>query len=132
MTVRKEAPISFFGTLDEELESFLGLTFTKGDRVNLDTLLFGELVNDIGGVNTLSQYHNDWLAWLGCRVDFRNLSSLRGNELLRLERGQNVVLDCKDDTIGSEASEQDHLSERVFAFGFPLSWKLGLLRLWLL
>jgi len=76
MAVAKEAPVTVFSSLCEELEGLLGLTLTKGDRVNLDLFLLSELVDDVSWVNTLGQDDDDGNTWARVSMDVLNLSRL--------------------------------------------------------
>lgn len=62
-------------------------------------------------------------------MDVLDLSRLRSDELMALELRDNKVLDSEDDTVGTEASKDNHFAKGFLTLGLPLTWKLVLLRL---
>ena len=129
MAVAEEAPVAVLGTTLQELESFLGLALAQGDVVDFDSLIGGELVDQVGRIDALGEDDDDWDVRPGVLEDVLNLRGLRCDELRVLERLNDVVFHGEVDSIRPEASEEDHLADRIVTLGLPLAWELSLLRL---
>ena len=90
-------------------------------------MFFGKLVDKVGGIDALREDDNDRNIRPGVFENVLNLCRLGGDELGVLEGRRDIVPYGKIDSVRSEAPKNDHLSNRIFTFGFPFTWKLSLL-----
>lgn len=129
MAVTEEAPLSIKRGFLKHTLGTLSLSFTKGNRDNLNLNFVGETLELLSRVNTRS--HNEDNRRLRSRlfVDFSHGGGLSAGKVSSLEEGVYEVDNSESNSIRSEASEDDHLFHVIITLALPFSRKLSLLRL---
>jgi hypothetical protein len=127
MAVTEEAPLSIKRGFLKHTLGTLSLSFTKGNRDNLNLNFVGETLELLGRVNTRS--HNEDNRRLRSRlfVDFSHGGGLSAGKVSSLEEGVYEVDNSESNSIRSEASEDDHLFHIIITLACPFSRKLSLL-----
>jgi hypothetical protein len=127
MAVTQEAPVTVLrGLLKHALGTF-SLSLTKGDRHDLNVHLIGETLELLSGVDTRSHNEDDGRSSIRLIIDLLHGGGLSAGEFSSLEVGVHEVDNRESDSIGSEASEDDHLFHVIVTLALPLSGKLSLL-----
>jgi len=103
------------------------LSFTEGYRHDLNILLISETLELLSGVDTSSHHEDDRRCSIRLIIDLLHSGGLGAGEFSSLEVGVHEVDNRESDSIGSEASEDDHLFHVIVTLALPLSGKLSLL-----
>lgn len=131
MAVLKENPVAFFGALLQQVLSLAALALAKR---NLDNLLVATRLSDLlqrsGGVGSLTEHEDDWEIVLALIDYLSDARRSRRDKLLIVHALLYEIADSKVDAIRAEASEDDHLLDRILTLGHPFTRELSVLRLW--
>jgi len=128
MTVTQEAPVTVLGRLLKHALGTFSLSLTKGDRHNLDVFFISETLELLSGVNTRSHDEDNRSLRGRLFIDLLDGGRLSAGEVSSLEVGVHEVNDRESNSVGSEASEDDHLFHVIVTLALPFSRKLSLLR----
>jgi hypothetical protein len=105
------------------------LSLTKGNGHNSNIDFISETLELFGGVDTRSHDKDDRRSSVRLFVDLLHGGGLGAGEFGSLKVGVHEVDNRESDSIGSEASEDDHLFHVIITLALPLSGKLSLLRI---
>jgi hypothetical protein len=129
MTITQEAPVSVLGGFLEHALGTFSLSLTKGNGHNSNIDFISETLELFGGVDTRSHDKDDRRSSVRLFVDLLHGGGLGAGEFGSLKVGVHEVDNRESDSIGSEASEDDHLFHVIITLALPLSGKLSLLRI---